>query len=203
MDKNTINQLAILEAQKSQCKKRRVGAIIVNKDKTRVLAKGHNTMKVADLFGNYSCEDSDGNTKPEVVHAEIAAINKVTNLSAAKFIYVTHQPCENCQEAIDKAGLEVVLVEDFIKFDSGKLRYSLVPPKAMKELAKVLTYGAKKYKPNNWQRVDNTERYVDALYRHLEAWRSGEKVDVDSKLSHLNHALANVAFLVHFEDIQD
>ena len=38
--------------------------------------------------------------------------------------------------------------------------------------------------------------------RHLEAWRAGEKVDKDSKLSHLSHALTNVAFLIEFEKIR-
>jgi len=205
MDKNTISQLVIMEAQKSHCKKRKVGAIILNKDRTKVMAKGHNHIldNLSDEQGYQICEDSGGKTKPEVVHAEIAALDKVANFEAAKYIYVTHPPCDNCQKAIDAVGLEVVLVEQFIKFDSGKLRYNLVPPKAVKELARVLTYGAKKYKPNNWQRVDDVTRYIDALYRHLEAWRSGERVDDESKLSHLSHALTNVAFLIHFEDIQD
>lgn len=203
MDKNTISQLALIEAEKSHCKKRKVGAIIVNADKTKVIAKGHNYLDPAqfDEIMPGSCEDTNGDTRPEVIHAEIAAIDKMNNFNAAKYIYVTHQPCNNCQKAIDEAGLEVILVEQFMKFDAGKLRYSLVPPKAMKELAKVLTYGAKKYKPNNWQQVDDTERYVNALYRHLEAWRSGEKTDDESKLSHLSHALTNIAFLIHFEDI--
>jgi len=88
-----------------------------------------------------------------------------------------------------------------LKYDDGKLRYSLVPPIAMKGLAEVLTFGAKKYAPNSWQTVPNgQERYLDALYRHLEAYRAGEKIDSDSGLSHLSHAISNVAFLLHFEN---
>lgn len=90
----------------------------------------------------------------------------------------------------------------FMKFDDGKLLYNLLPPKALKEMAKVLTFGAAKYEPNNWQKVDDKTRYIDALYRHLEAWRAGEKVDKDSNLSHLSHALTNVAFLIEFEKIK-
>ena len=87
-----------------------------------------------------------------------------------------------------------------LKYDSGKLRYSLVPPIAMRALAEVLTFGALKYAPNNWQLVDNgKERYLDALYRHLEAYRSGELVDPESNLPHLSHAITNIAFLLHFE----
>jgi len=76
----------------------------------------------------------------------------------------------------------------------------VIPPVATRELAKVLTYGAKKYKPNNWQEVDDTDRYVDALYRHLEAWRGGEEFDEESKLSHLSHALTNISFLLYFAE---
>ena len=86
------------------------------------------------------------------------------------------------------------------KYDEGKLRYSLVPPFATKAIAEVLTFGAKKYAPNSWQLVDRAqERYLDALMRHLEAYRSGELFDPESKLPHLSHVLCNAAFLLHFQ----
>ena len=67
-------------------------------------------------------------------------------------------------------------------------------------LAEVLTYGANKYTPNNWQLVENGEvRYMDALFRHLEAFRSGETHDPESGIHHLAHVLTNVAFL-HYLD---
>lgn len=86
------------------------------------------------------------------------------------------------------------------KYDEGKLRYSLVPPSAVKAIAQVLTFGAKKYAPNSWQLVDRApERYLDALMRHLEAYRSGELYDPESSLPHLSHVLCNAAFLLHFQ----
>ena len=88
-----------------------------------------------------------------------------------------------------------------LKYDAGKLRYGLIPPSALKGLAEVLTFGVKKYTPNSWQTVEHgDERYLDALYRHLEAFRSGESIDEESKLHHLKHALCNVAFLLHYEE---
>lgn len=42
-------------------------------------------------------------------------------------------------------------------------------------------------------------RYLDALYRHLEAFRSGETLDPESSLHHLAHALTNLAFLHYLE----
>lgn len=83
-----------------------------------------------------------------------------------------------------------------MKFDTGKLQYSLIPPETTQALAEVLTFGARKYAPDNWMLVENGEqRYLDALYRHLNAFRLGETHDPESGLHHLSHALTNIAFL--------
>ena len=83
-----------------------------------------------------------------------------------------------------------------MKFDTGKLLYSLIPPETTKALAEVLTYGAQKYAPNNWIKVENGDiRYMDALFRHLEAFRSGETHDPESGYHHLSHCLCNIMFL--------
>lgn len=89
--------------------------------------------------------------------------------------------------------------EKFKKFDYGKPRYSLIPPQATAAMAKVLTFGAEKYGDHNWKKCEDKSRYVDALYRHLEAWRSGNKLDAESGLNHLDHAITNIAFLLFFE----
>jgi len=83
-----------------------------------------------------------------------------------------------------------------IKYDEGKIRYDLVPPKSLRELADVLTFGAEKYAPNNWKNVPNpSDRYYSALLRHLEAWREGEIMDSESGKKHLAHALCCLVFL--------
>jgi len=85
-----------------------------------------------------------------------------------------------------------------MKEDEGKLRYTLIPPSSLKEIARVLEFGAKKYAPNSWATVPNAlERYTDAIYRHLEAWRSGETHDPESGLHHLSHAACNAVFITH------
>ena len=104
----------------------------------------------------------------------------------------TTKPAPGSLTAVEKPG--------GLKYDDGKLQYGLIPPIATKSLAQVLTFGAAKYAPNSWQTVqDGERRYLDALYRHLEAYRSGESTDSESGLSHLAHAITNVAFLLHFE----
>lgn len=193
LDNKEAKALALEVAKKSPCKKRKVGAVIT--DATgRIIANGFNDT----TFGG-PCEDEHGKTHVDVIHAEVSAIENAASCSPLKptVIYVTHPPCEACAKAIKDAGIfYTVIVEDFMKFDAGKLRYSLIPPEMTKALAEVLTYGAKKYKPNNWKSVDDPSRYMDALYRHLEAFRSGETNDPESGLHHLSHAMTNIGFLL-------
>ena len=195
METKDIKQLALDTAKLSICKKRKVGAVIVSGIDNVVLATGYNRP-----VNDTECEDDYGSTLPNVIHAEISAIETlfVGGHDDELTIYVTHQPCDNCQARIDALDMKVVIVEDFMKFDKDKLRYDLIPPSATKGLAKVLTYGAKKYKPNNW-RLGNKDRYVAALMRHIEAYREGEMVDSESGLLHLEHAITNVAFLIELE----
>jgi len=82
------------------------------------------------------------------------------------------------------------------KFDGGKLRYGLIPPLAMAEMVKVLTFGAEKYEPDNWKVVpDSLTRYFDAMERHIWAWKMGEDLDPESGIHHLAHAMCCLAFL--------
>jgi hypothetical protein len=87
-----------------------------------------------------------------------------------------------------------------LKFDTGKLRWDLLPIDCVEDAVKILTFGAEKYSANNWQNIEDGEnRYFAALMRHLSASRQGEKIDPESGLSHLSHAMCNVVFLLWFE----
>ena len=84
------------------------------------------------------------------------------------------------------------------KYDSGKLRPSLIPPEVIRAVVEVMTYGANKYSADNWKQVE-PERYIDALWRHYIAWKTGEKNDAESGLSHAAHFATNALFLLWFE----
>ena len=87
------------------------------------------------------------------------------------------------------------------KFDGGKLQYGLVPPLALRETVKVLTFGAEKYEPDNWKRVpDPNRRYFDAAQRHLWAYKEGEVNDPESGVSHLAHALCCIMFMLDLDE---
>lgn len=83
-----------------------------------------------------------------------------------------------------------------MKDDSNKIRMELVPMSVIENIAKILTYGAKKYSDNSWQNLDNFwNRYKGALLRHLAAIDKGELIDQESNLPHIDHVLCNAAFL--------
>ena len=84
------------------------------------------------------------------------------------------------------------------KFDADKLRTDLVPIKAIKAMAKVLTYGANKYGDRNWEKGISWSRLYGAAQRHLLAWWEREAFDRESGLPHLHHALTCLAMLAHY-----
>ena len=57
-------------------------------------------------------------------------------------------------------------VSEFKKFDSGKCMVSLVDPEFTLGVGQILTFGAKKYAPNNWKLATDLTRIKDAAYRH-------------------------------------
>ena len=87
----------------------------------------------------------------------------------------------------------------FIKADSGKLQWSLMPFEELKDVVRILMFGAEKYSPDNWKKCDNTKRYKDALVRHVISYVIGDEKDEESGLSHLAHAVCNCLFLMWFD----
>ena len=89
------------------------------------------------------------------------------------------------------------MIDEFRKNDSDKAPLAILfdTGKAIGGVAKVMTYGAKKYDRKNWSKVDDEERYVSAALRHLEAYCNGEFIDDESGLEHIDHAIASLLFV--------
>lgn len=213
MDRNQLHKRLIEVAAQSPAKKRKVGAIIARRntltpdDKSTedfiILAEGYNY----NLNGG-PCETEDNITHPNVVHAEVAALeNLPLDQQTVMFggtnakMYVTHPPCDGCKAALLARGLDYEVMGDFLKFDSNKPRMALVPASLGIEVGKVVTYGAKKYKVNNWRKVKSQEPYINALERHLAAYKNGETHDPESGLSHMSHIACNAAFLLELANL--
>jgi len=85
------------------------------------------------------------------------------------------------------------------KFDGEKVRVELIPFYPLIQIAKVMTFGAKKYGDNNWREGLKWSRVLGAILRHLFAWAMGEKFDPESGINHLAHAGCGVMFLLEFD----
>jgi len=81
-----------------------------------------------------------------------------------------------------------------------KLKMSVVPVEALKELARVMNNGADKYGKLNWRKDGiTTSTYYDAIERHLMAWFTGEDMDPDSGLHPLAHIAASCLIVMDAE----
>lgn len=85
------------------------------------------------------------------------------------------------------------------KNDTEKNRLDLLPTEALEEIAKVLTFGAKKYADYNWTKGFVWSRLLGATLRHLFAFMRGEDKDPESGISHLAHAGCCILFLLYHE----
>ena len=86
-----------------------------------------------------------------------------------------------------------------LRFNEGKIRWSLMHYKSMEPMVRVLMYGAEKYSDNNWQKGLNKKEILECLQRHLAALMDGETHDKESGLPHIGHILCNAMFHSYFD----
>lgn len=103
-------QAAYVYASLSRCERRQVGAVIVKDNK--IISIGYNGTPAGE---DNCCEDSvTGETKPNVIHAEINALDKVPldeDLSSA-ILFSTTCPCLPCaKKVVDRCVGEVIYDE--------------------------------------------------------------------------------------------
>ncbi len=116
LDKRYL-RMASIWAENSYCTRRRVGALLVRDQ--MIISDGFNGTPAG--FENV-CEDTDGTTKPYVLHAEANAITKVArsnNSSAGSTLYVTASPCMECAKLIIQAGIVRVVFRDIYRITDG------------------------------------------------------------------------------------
>lgn len=101
----------------SYCERKQVGAIIV-KDRM-IISDGFNGTPTG--FEN-PCEDTEGNTKWYVLHAEANAILKVaasTQSCKDATLYITLSPCKECSKLIHQSGIKRVVYANAYKDETG------------------------------------------------------------------------------------
>jgi len=110
-------EMAQIWAQNSYCKRRQVGALIVQGK--MIISDGYNGTPSG--FENI-CEDENNLTKPYVLHAEANAITKVAksnNSSENATLYVTTSPCLECAKLIIQAGIRRVVFCQKYRIEDG------------------------------------------------------------------------------------
>jgi hypothetical protein len=97
-----------------------------------------------------------------------------------------------------------------LRYNNGKLQWSLVDFDSLEGLVKVLEYGATKYSKNNWKKGMPVTQVSESLMRHLYAFLKGEDVDPESGCRHISHVMCNAMFIEyimrekpHYDDRQD
>jgi len=86
------------------------------------------------------------------------------------------------------------------RFSEGKVRHDLIPPWVIDEIAKVYTYGTKKYDDDNWRKGLKWKKLVvGPLQRHLNKWLRGEKIDEESNCHHLAMVIWQCIALMIYE----
>lgn len=104
-------------AKLSHCERKQVGALIVKG--RMIISDGFNGTPSG--FDN-CCEDEEGTTKWEVLHAEANAILKVassTQSAKGATLYITLSPCQQCSKLIHQAGITRVVYARSYKDTSG------------------------------------------------------------------------------------
>lgn len=113
-----LMKTAHIWAECSHSTRKKVGCVLAMED--RCISHGYNGREQSQ---DNSCEDSEGNTRTDVIHAELNAI-----LFAAKHgislkgvtLYVTCTPCRSCVPMIAAAGItKVIFHEDYVSSSKG------------------------------------------------------------------------------------
>ena len=85
-----------------------------------------------------------------------------------------------------------------LRYNEGKLRYDLICPEQLKELARVYTIGAKKYGERNWQKGQAWSTVLASLERHIALFKQCQDNDIETGCQHMAHAMWNCGALISF-----
>lgn len=85
-----------------------------------------------------------------------------------------------------------------MRFNTGKVEWSLVDFKALEPMVQVLMYGAQKYEPDNWKKGLPEKKVIESLLRHVFDMLDGQDNDIESGLPHIGHVLCNAMFISYF-----
>lgn len=88
-----------------------------------------------------------------------------------------------------------------LRYNEGKPKLSMLMemPDALTGVTHVLEFGAAKYARSNFLNGLPMTQVVDSMARHLLKFMSGEDIDAESGLPHVDHIACNALFLSQFQ----
>lgn len=81
-----------------------------------------------------------------------------------------------------------------LRYNEGKVQWSLVDFPSLEPMVRVLEFGMKKYAKDNWKKHMDLDKILDSTMRHIAALNSGESIDPESGLPHIGHIMCNAMF---------
>lgn len=121
------------------------------------------------------------------------------------------------KKSVEDKIIDAVLVNEYnevvtpvepnggMKYDTGKLDWSLLPWEVIETVVNRFTVGKDKYAKDSWKKLENgAERYESAMMRHFCEYKKGNTWDNDPKFknhpsTHLQAMLWNAICLCWFE----
>ncbi len=121
------------------------------------------------------------------------------------------------KKSVEDKIIDAVLVNEYnevvtpvepnggMKYDTGKLDWSLLPWEVIETVVNRFTVGKDKYAKDSWKKLENgAERYESAMMRHFCEYKKGNIWDNDPKFknhpsTHLQAMLWNAICLCWFE----
>jgi len=95
------------------------------------------------------------------------------------------------KEAIDNSTVA-------LRFNDGKIDYTMLDFDALKEAAKVMMKGAKKYSKDNWKKpCPDKSVHLQSAMRHLIDIINGNEFDVESGELNAAHLICNAMMYIH------
>jgi len=102
--------------------------------------------------------------------------------------------------------MRIGAVMNALRYNEGKVDYTLIPVDALQEEARVWMMGEKKYGRDNWEKFwgnDTVNVIMQSLMRHACAILSGDMIDEESGLHHAAHIRCNAGMLLrHYNNEQ-
>lgn len=143
----------------------------------------------------------EGDRVKHILYQYTATIKSIPNKTTA-WIQVDGDD-ENSERGVKLIDLGLIVEPKQEKlanrFNSGKIRFTLIPVEAEEAEARVWMKGAIKYGERNWEKGLSFLSILDSLDRHMKALKKGELIDSETGEPHAAHIRCNAAMLIVFE----